>query len=83
MNELSVTLKPSERALEWWRFASTMTTAISLSAAFAHLMEMPAKMRFDPVLYVKLHRSRMSHRSTRNILGSCTSRQHHHGQLAS
>ena len=28
-----------------------------MSAAFAHLMELPPKMRYDPSLYVRLHRT--------------------------
>src|SRR5262245_35440718 len=39
------------------RFTSTMSTAITMTAAVAHLMEMPAKMRYEPPLYVRLHRT--------------------------
>jgi hypothetical protein len=39
------------------RFSSTMSTAIALSASFAHLMELPSKMRYEPSLYVRLHRT--------------------------
>jgi Domain of unknown function (DUF1772) len=39
------------------RLSSILSIAIGMSAAFAHLMEMPAKMRYDPALYVKLHRT--------------------------
>jgi hypothetical protein len=34
-----------------------MSTAVTMSAAFAHLMELPAKKRYAPSLYVKLHRT--------------------------
>jgi hypothetical protein len=40
-----------------WRFATIMLVAISLTAAFAHLMELPAKMEYDASLYVMLHRT--------------------------
>ena len=39
------------------RFSSILSTAVTMSAAFAHLMEMPAKMRYEPSLYVRLHRT--------------------------
>jgi hypothetical protein len=39
------------------RFSSIMSTAVSMSAALGHLMEMPAKMRYKPRLYVNLHRT--------------------------
>lgn len=39
-----------------WRF-SLMSTAVAMTAAVAHLMELPAKMRYEPPLYVKLHRT--------------------------
>ncbi|MCC6589816.1 MAG: DUF1772 domain-containing protein [Bryobacterales bacterium] len=44
-------------AIQLWRLTSMMSTAVAMSAAFAHLMEMPAKMRFDKRLYVDLHRT--------------------------
>jgi hypothetical protein len=44
-------------ALKAWRLSSTMTTAIAMSASVAHLMELPAKMRYEPSLYVRLHRT--------------------------
>jgi hypothetical protein len=34
-----------------------MSTAITMSAAVAHLMELPAKMHYEPSLYVRLHRT--------------------------
>src|SRR4051812_31584094 len=43
--------------LRIWRFSSILSTAVAMSAAFAHLMELPAKRRWDPHLYVKLHRT--------------------------
>src|SRR5438552_17777116 len=39
------------------RFSSIMSTAVTMSAAFAHLMELPAKMRYEGSLYVRLHRT--------------------------
>jgi len=34
-----------------------MSTAVTMTAAVAHLMELPAKMRYEPSLWVKLHRT--------------------------
>jgi hypothetical protein len=42
---------------DMWRLSSVMSTAITMSAAVAHVMEMPAKRRYDPSLYVMLHRT--------------------------
>ena len=39
-----------------WRF-SVMSTAGTMTAAVAHLMELPAKMRYEPSLWVRLHRT--------------------------
>jgi len=39
------------------RFTSTMSTAITMSASVAHLMEMRPKMQYDGPLYAKLHRT--------------------------
>lgn len=39
------------------RFSSIMATAGSMSAAVAHLMEMPGKMEYEAPLYVRLHRT--------------------------
>ena len=44
-------------ALNVRRFSSIMSTAVTMSAAVAHLMEMPAKMEYEPSLYVRLHRT--------------------------
>ena len=43
--------------LKVWRFSSMMSTAMTMSAAVAHLMELPAKMHYEPPLYVRLHRT--------------------------
>lgn len=40
-----------------WRFSSIMLTSLFTSAAVAHVLELPPKMRFEPSLYVKLHRT--------------------------
>jgi hypothetical protein len=49
---------PTDRsALNVWRFSSMMSTAMTMSAVVAHLMELPAKMRYEPELYVRLHRT--------------------------
>ncbi|MGE4054637.1 MAG: anthrone oxygenase family protein [Vicinamibacterales bacterium] len=34
-----------------------MSTAVTMSAAFAHLMELPGKMNYEAPLYVRLHRT--------------------------
>jgi hypothetical protein len=47
----------SQSALNLWRFSSIMSTAMAMTAAVAHLMELPAKMRYEPSLYVRLHRT--------------------------
>jgi hypothetical protein len=39
------------------RFSSIMTVALTMTAAVAHLMELPAKMQYEPPLYVRLHRT--------------------------
>ena len=44
-------------ALKVCRFSSIMATAMTMSAAVAHLMELPAKMQYEPPLYVRLHRT--------------------------
>jgi hypothetical protein len=43
-------------ALNLWHF-SLMATAVTMTAAVAHLMELPAKMRYEPSLWVRLHRT--------------------------
>jgi hypothetical protein len=35
------------------RLSSVMATAITMSGAVAHLMELPAKMHYEPPLYVR------------------------------
>lgn len=40
-----------------WRFLTIMLVAVALSAALAHLMELPGKMTYDAGLYVMLHRT--------------------------
>ena len=44
-------------ALRALRFLATMSTAMATTAAVAHLMELPAKRRYEPSLYVWLHRT--------------------------
>lgn len=39
-----------------WRF-SLISTAVAMTAAVAHLMELPAKLRYEPRLWVRLHRT--------------------------
>src|SRR5690606_28277262 len=47
-------LDMSERA---WRFITTMLTALSAAMAFAHLLELPPKMRYEARLYVTVQKS--------------------------
>ena len=44
-------------AMDLLRFSSTMSTVVAMTASFAHLMELPSKMRYEPSLYVRLHRT--------------------------
>jgi hypothetical protein len=44
-------------ALRALRFSSIMSTALAMTAAVAHLMELPAKRRYEPSLYLRLHRT--------------------------
>ena len=44
-------------ALRLLRFSSIMSTALAMTAAVAHLLELPAKRRYEPTLYVRLHRT--------------------------
>lgn len=37
--------------------SSVMLTAVAMTAAGAHLMELPPKMQYEPSLYVRLHRT--------------------------
>jgi hypothetical protein len=39
------------------RFSSIMSTAVAMTAAVAHLMELPNKRRYEAPLYVRLHRT--------------------------
>ncbi|HYZ84440.1 MAG TPA: hypothetical protein VE621_08555, partial [Bryobacteraceae bacterium] len=43
--------------LQAWEFTSILSTAMAMSAAVAHLMELPGKMQYEPPLYVRLHRT--------------------------
>jgi hypothetical protein len=40
--------------LRIWRFLTVMLTALSLSAAVAHLLELPAKIHYEPALWLRL-----------------------------
>jgi hypothetical protein len=42
--------------LNIWRL-SVISTAVAMAAAVAHLLELPAKMRYEPSLWVRLHRT--------------------------
>jgi len=44
-------------ALRLLRFSSIMSTAVAMTAAVAHLLELPAKRRYEATLYVRLHRT--------------------------
>jgi hypothetical protein len=55
--ELAHTLLEIGMLLRTWRFLTIMFSAVALSAALAHLMELPGKMTFDARLYVMLHRT--------------------------
>jgi hypothetical protein len=39
------------------RMSSVLSTAVAMTAAVAHLLELPAKRRYEPSLYVRLHRT--------------------------
>jgi hypothetical protein len=39
------------------RFLTIMLTALSLSAAFAHLLEMPAKLKYDGTMWLSLQQT--------------------------
>ncbi len=47
----------SRTVLSVLRLSSVMFTAIAMSAAGAHVMELPTKMQYEPPLYVRLHRT--------------------------
>jgi hypothetical protein len=53
----STLLEPPPAGLQAGRFAAIMTTAVAMTAGAAHLMELPSKMRYEPSLYVMLHRT--------------------------
>ena len=40
-----------------WQFGTIMLMALAMSAGIAHAMELPPKMKFEPRLYVRLHRT--------------------------
>ena len=37
-----------------WRLVTTLLAALSMGMAFCHLLEMRAKMSYDPALWLKL-----------------------------
>ncbi len=43
--------------LRTWRFVTLIVTALSLGMAFCHVMELPAKMRYDGQLYARVNNS--------------------------
>jgi hypothetical protein len=54
---VTFTAESSAAGLQAARFATIMSTALTMTACVAHLMELPAKMRYEPPLYVRLHRT--------------------------
>ena len=40
--------------LRIWRFLTVMLTALSMGAALAHLLELPAKVHYEPALWLRL-----------------------------
>src|SRR5262245_19245738 len=48
--------KTGDSTLNLWRFA-LITTAVTMTAAVAHLMELPAKRRYESSLWVRLQRT--------------------------
>jgi len=44
-------------ALNVLRFSSIVSTAVAMTAAVAHLLELPNKRRYEAPLYVRLHRT--------------------------
>src|SRR5262245_46984865 len=44
-------------ALNVLRFSSIMSTAVAMTAAVAHLLELPTKRSYEAPLYVRLHRT--------------------------
>jgi hypothetical protein len=55
-------LATSQSGVNVWRFSAIMSTALTMSAAVAHVMELPAKMRYEPSFYLRLHRTLMGSR---------------------
>jgi hypothetical protein len=53
----STSLEPPPSGLQAGRFVAIMATAVTMTACVAHAMELPAKMRYEPSLYVMLHRT--------------------------
>jgi hypothetical protein len=47
----------STTVLNVWRLGSIMLTATAMSAVGAHVLELRAKLRYEPSLYVRLHRT--------------------------
>jgi hypothetical protein len=47
----------SDTAVNVWRLSSMMLTAMAMSAVDAHLLELRAKLQYEPSLYVRLHRT--------------------------
>jgi hypothetical protein len=43
--------------IQAWRFVTVLLTALLLGMTFCHVLEMPAKMRYDAALYLTLHRT--------------------------
>jgi hypothetical protein len=43
--------------IQAWRFATLLLAALLLGMTFCHVLEMPAKMRYDAALYLTLHRT--------------------------
>lgn len=52
-----MTRSAQSTALLSWQFSSIMSTAMTMRAAMAHLMELPGKMRYEAPLYARLHRT--------------------------
>ena len=44
-----------------WRFFTLLLVSLSMGLAFCHALEMPAKLDYDPSLYLTLHRSLYRH----------------------
>jgi len=53
-----------------WRFLTLLLTALSLGTSFAHVLEIPAKLRYDGPLYVTLQSPRSVARRRRSDLCS-------------